>query len=64
MAGFVTSLDGGKSGYGAIIHAIAMRTKEETKKESTSDDVIPNGNLEENEVDEKIETPHLSLIHI
>merc|ERR1711888_134683 len=54
LAGFVTSLDGGKSGYGAIIHAIAVKTKEETKKKSTSDDVIPNGNLEENEVDEKL----------
>merc|ERR1712030_255321 len=60
LAGFVTSLDGGKSGYGAIIHAIAIRTREENEKEASSDCATLNGDLGENEVDEKLETSHPS----
>ena len=35
LLGFITSLDGGKSGYGAIIHALAAKVSDETSDEST-----------------------------
>ena len=60
LIGFITSLDGGKSGYGAIIHAIAMKIEEEAKVGQTDDKVDETasiGEMKEIETEEKTNPP-------
>merc|ERR1711895_316615 len=51
----------GGMGYGAIMHAIAMRTEERTKEgpiDGKSERVVSNGEMKENEVEEKPNPSH------
>ena len=52
-------MDGGKSGYGAIVHAMAMKIEEEVKVEQTDDKVDETASVDEiKEVEAEEKTNH------